>query len=50
MQQPFVARGQDILNTFKIDRKCVDIEQFSVVAVDQKCRIHLEVAAYLQSH
>ena len=34
MQEPFVAGGQDILKTFKIDRKFVDLGKFSGVAVD----------------
>ena len=58
MQQAFVNGGQDILKTFKIDRKSVDIKKFSGVAADWKdwkkvnrppWRIHREVTTYLQS-
>ena len=34
MQQAFVAAGQEIQKTFKIDRKFVDLKKFSGVATD----------------
>ena len=36
IQQPFVAGGQDILKTFKIDRNVVDLQKFSGLAADWK--------------
>ena len=36
MQQASVAGGQDILKTFKIDRKFVDLNNFPGVATDSK--------------
>ena len=36
MQQAVVAGGQDILDTFKVDRKFVDLNKFSGVATDRK--------------
>ena len=36
MQKPFVAGGQDILNTFKIDSEFIDLKQLSGAAADWK--------------